>query len=378
MPVKPVPMRSLIPPVTGIGFPGNVHANSYDDSGQFRQRSGSKRRRGDNPESDVESIFNLTRSYPPPVMPTPTRLDLDGVKGLMVEAAGKVKELGPILNDKRTTEQNKACVNTVIALYTLLEAVIEKAVVPIADALQGVGGGDGCNNERTGKNVDDEKIRAALEKAEKTSVIFGANLGSAPVGNRTTLSNNFTAGLRAAAVEIAAAKNGGGANAETLAAETNEAVRVAADALSCAESLDFLGQASRETNNDKDAGFLEKRGIKILKKKFCSMPVVVNFEDRSSRIFFENTLRDKCGIRATMSLPFGIRNELKKFHEEIKGEHAGMIVMTRPDIQSLSLVAFIKQDGCPVWTRLEKTRRLTAACLEQASGRGVGAGSGSG
>jgi len=324
-------------------------------------------------------MFNLTRSYPPPVLPAPTKLDLDGVKGLMVEAAGKVKELGPILNDKRTTEQNKACVNTVIALYTLLEAVIEKAVVPIADALQGVGGGDGCNIERSGKNVEDEKIRAALEKAEKTSVIFGANLGSAPVGNRTTLSNNFTAGLRAAAVEIAAAKNErGGANAETLTAETNEAVRVAADALSCAESLDFLGQASRETNNDMDVGFLEKKGIKIPKRSYCSMPVVVNFEDRSSRIFFENTLRDKCGIRATMSLPAGIRSELKKFHDEVKGEHAGMIVMTRPDIKSLSLIAFIKQDGCPVWTRLEKTRKLTAACLEQPYGRGAGAGSGSG
>jgi len=137
MPIKPVPMRNLIPPVTGIGNPSNVNSNQFDMSGTYRPRSGSKRRRGESPLSDLESMFDLTRSYPPPVIPTPPKLDLGGVRSLMVEAAAKVKELAPILMDKRTTDQNKTCVNTVIALYSLIESVVEKAVVPLIDALQG-------------------------------------------------------------------------------------------------------------------------------------------------------------------------------------------------------------------------------------------------
>jgi len=306
----------------------------------------------------------------------------------MVEAAAKVKELAPILTDKRTTDQNKACVNTVIALYSLIESVVEKAVVPLVDALQGGGGGE-CGGggsrfgHKSGPDPDEIRIREALEKADKTSVIFGANLGNSPVGNRTTLANNFTTGLRSAAVEIATAQAAQSAQgtpeegAAAVAASVNEAVRVAADALSCADSLDFLGQASRESNNDRDAEFLEKRGIRINKKKFCTMPVVINFEDRQSRMFFENTMRDKCGIRATMSLPPGIRKEMKSFHDEIRSENPGMIVMTRPDIKTLSLIAFTKIDGGPVWNRIEKTRKLTAACLDTAGG-GAGTGTGSG
>jgi len=124
-----------------------------------------------------------------------------------------------------------------------------------------------------------------------------------------------------------------------------------------------LGQCSRETNNHKDVEFEAKRGTLLAKKTFCSMPVIATFEDRNSRIFFENTLRTTCGIRATMSLPAGIRSELRKFHEEIKREHSGKIVMTRTDIKTLSFVAFSKLDGAPSWTRLEKTMKIPYSCV---------------
>ena len=78
---------------------------------------------------------------------------------------------------------------------------------------------------------------------------------------------------------------------------------------------------------------------------FCSMPIKFDFEDGGARVHCERTLREKCGLRATMSLPAPIRKELAAFNKAVRVAYPGKIVMTRPDVRSLSLVAFTKNDG---------------------------------
>ena len=60
-------------------------------------------------------------------------------------------------------------------------------------------------------------------------------LGPASAANRAALAHNLTAGLRAAAIDKAADKPD----------EATEGVRLAADALSCATKVEFLGQSSQ-------------------------------------------------------------------------------------------------------------------------------------
>jgi len=291
------------------------------------------------------------------------RLDTNAIKSLMVEGAGKVTAVNLLVVEKNTPAHVRVIAESVVGLFAIIESIVEKAIIPLSEMRSPTG--STASNGKSGNDPDPReiKIKEALELADKTSVIFGANLGPVPIGNRATLANNFTVGLREAAEGKARDGLGADADASVAAAAVAEAVRVAADALSCAEGLDFLGQSSKETNNHKDVEFAARQGRTVAKKSFCSMPVIATFEDRNSRIFFENSLRSTCGIRATMSLPQGIRKELNRFHEEVRKENPGMIIMTRTDIKTLSFVAFSKLDGAPTWSRLERSEKIPYSCV---------------
>ena len=61
-----MPRTLSVPPVTGVGGSNGPYANLYDQSGFFRDRSGSqKRRRRDGQDELLDSVFDLTRDFPP-------------------------------------------------------------------------------------------------------------------------------------------------------------------------------------------------------------------------------------------------------------------------------------------------------------------------
>ena len=73
-------MSPFVPPATGTGgIAAAVTANLFDFSVQFRNRlpSGTKRHRLDNwgsrEEEELHAKFDLTRSFPPLVVPSPTQ-----------------------------------------------------------------------------------------------------------------------------------------------------------------------------------------------------------------------------------------------------------------------------------------------------------------
>ena len=346
-------MSAFIPPVTGVfGVASSVVANSFDGSGFFRNRTGSgvKRRRG--PDGGAEAAFDLTREFPPLSFPPARELDVASIRGLMVAAASKVVEIGPLMEDGRVSDTNKCIAGSTIALFKLVEALVEKAIIPLTECSP-------RNMDRpyakAAEPAGTAELREALEKAERTSIIFGADLGQVPVANRTTLASNLTNGLRSAAISKA------GDDPAVVA----EAVRVAADALSCATNLDFLGQSSKAhlDREKKPSGF-------------CSMPIKLDFDDIAGRIHFERTMREKCGVRATMSLPPNIRAEQKVFHDQLKQAYPDQLIMTRPETRSLSFIAFAKKDKEPRWNRLKETFAIDPSCMLVAfrGGRNAGAG----
>ena len=65
---------------------------------------------------------------------------------------------------------------------------------------------------------------------------------------------------------------------------------------------------------------------------FCTMPVRFEFEDRSGRLHFERTMRNKCGLKASMSLPLGLRVAQKHALATVKQDYPGMICMVRLEV----------------------------------------------
>ena len=93
------------------------------------------------------------------------------------------------------------------------------------------------------------------------------------------------------------------------------------------------------------------------------MPVKVEFENKGARIHFERTLREKCDIRPSISLPTGIRKAQTAFYNELKNKYNDYIIMTRPDTTSLSFFAFAKKDGEQGWTKLDDIKIFDPASL---------------
>jgi hypothetical protein len=177
-----------------------------------------------------------------------------------------------------------------------------------------------------------------LISAEKTAVVFDADLGTSPVANRAALNGAFSAGLKAATVKVAEESGG----------DANESIRVVNDALSCADNLSFVGQTTAKKIDKRDPA-----NPKIL--PFCTMPVKLDFPDRDTRIHFEKTLRKHCGIKATISLPFQIRKFQSLFLAALRDRYKGRAITARPDTATLSMVAFMKNEGDRGWSRCRET-----------------------
>ena len=185
------------------------------------------------------------------------------------------------------------------------------------------------------KPTGERELREALEKADRESVIFDADLGPVPIFNRTKLSAALSAGLKKTVIEAA----------EKKAGDVAEAVRILDDAFSGVENVDFLGQASRKFENSRNP-----TDPRI--GSFCSMPVKLTFTDRDSRIHFENSIRNLGGPKATQSFPKLVRAVMAEYAKNIRLSHPDMVVMVRPDTRTLQINAFIKSDGEKSWNRL--------------------------
>jgi hypothetical protein len=200
-----------------------------------------------------------------------------------------------------------------------------------------------------------------LAAAEKTAIIFDADLGTASVGNKDRLAHTFSATVKAKA--IAVAEEGEGTE-EEIAAATAEAIRVADDALSCAADMSFLGQATKLYTNSRDAS-------DAINGTYYTMPIKFVFPDKSSRIHFERTMREKCKLKAAMSLPLGIRKEAEKCRKSALEQFPGEIVMVRAESEGLQFAVFHKKDGDRKWVRSPTSYPIPVSAVMPDQGGGV-------
>jgi hypothetical protein len=299
--MKPVPLGSFAPPVTGTnGRPGAIASNLYDVSGNFRDRTGSFKRRCTGDERDLDDRFDITRNYPPPLShPPKPNFDLDAIRALMVDASSKAEAIKARKDDPSIDSVTKDFAVFNLSLFTLLSAVVEKAVMPLANSPpppsswnhQSVDAPPVAAKPVRGK----KELADALIAAERTAIIFYADLGTASVGNKERLAHVFSSTVKAKAIAVAEEKKG---TEEEVVAAMAEAVRAADNALSCASDMCFLGQSTKSYANKRDASD-PRNGT------FYTMPIKLEFPDKSSRMHFERVIREKCKIKAAMSLPPG-------------------------------------------------------------------------
>jgi hypothetical protein len=351
MGLKPKPLaaycKDLIPPVTGVG--GNLApvANTYDSSGNFvsrpRHGSVSKKRRMD----EIDRVYDLSEPYPPLTVPARPSLDLKEVKSMLVAATAAGEDARSLLEEPDLDPKIKAFGCLSMALLNVVSSIVENGLVPLGGGGGGAGGGGPASPATVGVTkmgppppktaTGIKELKDSLEKADLESILFDADLGPVPVGNRNTLVAAFSEGIRSAAIKTA----------EEKGQDPSEAVRAMNDALECVSEMDFIGIKS---NKQKD-----RPGSEPLTNKYCTMPIKLRFDDRNSRLHFERTVKAHCGLRAVMSLPRPLREEQALVSKALRDRYPGEMVSVRPDVGKLHFVAFRKNVAEKKWTRCSET-----------------------
>ena len=342
------------PPVTGLNNNSAPVANAFDDTGFFqgRGRAGSASGKRPRTESQLEfeAAYDLGKNYnqdhPPPRQP----LDTAHIQNLLVAASAIAKDVTPMADDPTTPPTQRAVIAMLLAMMNLMEAVVERGIVPISATAAAVAKKIPASRTANPPAVaakpapppGKQELIDALKKADLETVVFDVNLGTKPISNRDILANSFSVTLNQQTI----------AAAEKNDKDSAESVRLVDDALSSAENIEFLGGRTKEFENKRSASDPRNRA-------FCTMPVKLSFPDRSSRILFERTLSAEAGIRATQSYPKNVRTEMTLFRNALLEKYPDHLIMTRPaPLPALELIAFQKRDGEPKWQQLDITHPL--------------------
>ncbi len=189
----------------------------------------------------------------------------------------------------------------------------------------------------------EKRLRQAITKAEKSTVIFNADLGSVPVMNRDTLARKVTLLLHDKA------KSEGEYRGNVKAAE--EAVD---DFLSCA-SLDFLGKGTKPFFNKKDLS--DERN-----NKFCTVPIKLTWKSKSERIRGEQSIRKVCNGKCSVPYPKKIRLLIDEVLKAGQSAKPGCFIRVRVSHESLSVVAHAREGDA--WTDLNISKVIPHDILE--------------
>jgi hypothetical protein len=133
--LRPIPLGSFIPPVTGTyGRPAAVASNRFDESGNFRTRTGSFKRARVGDDGELDAAFNITRDYPPPSYPPKPLFDCESIKALMVTASEKAVSMKARVDNPNVDQDTKDFASANLVMFDLLSAIVEKAIIPLANA----------------------------------------------------------------------------------------------------------------------------------------------------------------------------------------------------------------------------------------------------
>jgi hypothetical protein len=323
----------------------------YDSSGNFirRNRLGSdakRKRTEDQTLSELDNMYDLSQQFPPLQHPEKPGLDVTKIKEMLVAATNASADVRSWTEEPECDPKVKACGKLALALLDAVEALVEHGVVPATSGRGGGGGGRAPAPRQPAPTPipGAAELKECLEKADKETVLFDANLGTEETFNRSALSTGLTRSLAMAA----------GDRAEGNKLSVPEARRLVDDALSCATDMEFLGNKSRKFINKFDQE--DDRN-----NTFCTLPVKFKFDSGAARVNFERTLKTQCGLSAKISLPPLIRSEMKSFQKALKNRYPNTIITVRPDVRSQTFIALAKDESG--WKKLNEKHRISPAIM---------------
>jgi len=191
-------------------------------------------------------------------------------------------------------------------------------------------------------DVEKAKIKKILREAERRVIAFDLDLGSAPIMNKTTISKNVTLDLQ---------KRIQSGNHDWA---VDSAATVIDDILSCAQ-LEFLGSGTRKFYNSRD-------NTDTRNNKMCTIPVRFDFRTKEQRIRAENALKKICKVRTSVPYPKKLREALASLVEQGKQACPGKFVMTKVDVENLSVSAFVR--GEKGWTDLNLKKDISSLLID--------------
>lgn len=169
------------------------------------------------------------------------------------------------------------------------------------------------------------KVKKVLREAERRTTVFDLNLGTAPVMNKETISKKVTVDLHGKAKE--------GKHDWAL----DSAATMVDDLLSCAQ-LEFLGAGTRKFYNSRDKDDTRNN-------RMCTVPVRFDFRTKEQRIKAEQTLRKVCNVRCSVPYPKKFRALLADLVKEGKVAKPNTFIMTKIDIDSLTIKVLARTDS---------------------------------
>ena len=251
---------------------------------------------------------------------------------------------------KKCDNKTNAIANAIVVLFTLTEA-IANAVVPWMEEQDDSESDESsvfsCNPPGTPTPCTpchptthcynaqhSSTLQDCLDLAERTAILFDANLGHTPTANRDNLTFALWSSVKTAAIS----------KAERDGMDANSFIKLVDDAVSCVTTTEFLGTRSAPFEN-------KQSKADPCNKSFCSMPVKLTFRDRGSRINFEQTMRSLCNLCAAISLPKHISDFRTLIADKIKSSSLNCFVSIRLNSENQSLVALTKKEANSQWER---------------------------
>ena len=169
------------------------------------------------------------------------------------------------------------------------------------------------------------KIKKTLREAERRTVVFDLDLGTAPTINKETISKKVTVALHDKARK--------GEHDYAL----NDACEMVDDTLSCS-MLEFMGNGTKKFFN-KGKKEDPRNG------KMCTVPVRLDFKNKETRMQAEHTLRNICKVSCSVPYPKKLRQMLKVQIEEGKKLRDKCFIRTRVDIDNLKLTTSARAEN---------------------------------
>jgi hypothetical protein len=210
------------------------------------------------------------------------------------------------------------------------------------------GTSNATKKQPTPDEIKGKRVKQAINKAEKSSILYELNLGPVPIINKETLTRKVTLALHENA--------GRGDQVSEGSITPGDAEEMIDDMLTCA-SLDFLGNGSSKFKNDKNPSD-PRIG------KMCTLPVKLIFKGKDERMRAEQTLRRVCNVRCTTPYPKKLRAMIREMIDEGKEKQPGHFVRVRVHPESLKMDAFASVDG--KWLDLKIEREIPLDVLDNA------------